>query len=62
MMLNKNEFGKLVKAYRNQRGWPQEELAERWGFTRGYVSMVESGKKKLDSVLQVVRLADILGD
>ena len=59
-MLNKNEFGELVKAYRKQRGWTQEELAERWGYTRGYVSLIEAGKKKLDSVAQVVRLADIL--
>jgi transcriptional regulator with XRE-family HTH domain len=60
MMLNKNEFGELVKAYRNQREWTQEELAERWGHTREYVSQVERGKRKLDSASQVVRLADIL--
>jgi transcriptional regulator with XRE-family HTH domain len=59
-MLNKNEFGDLVRAYRKQRGWTQEELAERWGHSRVYVSQIEAGKKKLDSVVQVVRLADIL--
>ena len=60
MMLNTNTFGDLVRAYRKQRGWTQEELAERWGYTRGYVSLIEAGKKKLDSVVQVLRLADIL--
>jgi transcriptional regulator with XRE-family HTH domain len=60
MALNQNAFGELVRAYRKQRGWTQEELAERWGYTRGYVSLIESGKKKLDSLAQVVRLADIL--
>ncbi|HEU5382838.1 MAG TPA: helix-turn-helix transcriptional regulator [Ktedonobacteraceae bacterium] len=60
MVLNRNAFGDLVRAYRKQRGWTQEELAERWGYTRGYVSLIEAGKKKLDSVTQVVRLADIL--
>ncbi len=59
-MLNKNEFGTLVKAYRKQRGWTQEELAERWGHSRGYVSQIEAGKRKLDSASQLVRLADIL--
>jgi len=59
-MLNKREFGDLVKAYRKQRGWTQEELAERWGHSRAYISQIESGKKKLDSVAQVIRLADIL--
>ncbi len=60
MVLNKNEFGRLVKAYRNQRGWTQEELAGRWGYSRAYISQIEAGKKKLDSVAQVVHLADIL--
>jgi transcriptional regulator with XRE-family HTH domain len=59
-MLNKREFGDLVKAYRKQRGWTQEELAERWGHSRAYISQIESGEKKLDSVAQVIRLADIL--
>ena len=59
-MLDQNRFGELVKAYRKQRGWTQEELAERWGHSRAYVSLIEAGKKKLDSVAQVVRLADIL--
>ena len=26
MVLSKNEFGELVKAYRKQRGWTQEQL------------------------------------
>lgn len=60
MALNKNAFGDLVRAYRKQRGWTQGELAERWGYSRGYVSLIEAGAKKVDSVAQVVRLADIL--
>ena len=60
MVLKKNEFGELVRAYRKQRGYTQEELAERWGHSRAYISLIEAGKKKLDSIAQVVRLADIL--
>lgn len=59
-MLNKNEFGTLVKAYRRQRGWTQEELAERWGHSRAYVSQIEGGRRKLDRSSQVIHLADIL--
>lgn len=59
-MLNKNAFGQLVRSYRQQRGWTQEELAERWGHARVYVSQIEQGKRKLDSMTQVMRLADIL--
>ncbi|HEU5374561.1 MAG TPA: helix-turn-helix transcriptional regulator [Ktedonobacteraceae bacterium] len=60
MRIKKNEFGELVKAYRKQRGWTQEELAERWGYSRVYISQIELGKRKLDSASQVTRLADIL--
>src|SRR5579859_8159171 len=59
-MLNRSTFGQLVRSYREQRGWTQEELAERWGHTRVYVSQIERGKRKLDSMTQVMRLADIL--
>jgi transcriptional regulator with XRE-family HTH domain len=59
-VLNSNAFGQLVRSYRQQRGWTQEELGERWGYTRAYVSQIEQGKRKLDSMTQVLRLADIL--
>jgi transcriptional regulator with XRE-family HTH domain len=59
-VLKNNEFGELVKAYRKQRGWTQEELAERWGHARGYLAQIEGGKRKLDSTAQFIRLADIL--
>ncbi|MBV9614296.1 MAG: helix-turn-helix domain-containing protein [Ktedonobacteraceae bacterium] len=61
MVWNENAFGKLIKTYRERRGWKQEELAERWGFSREYLSQVELGKRKLDKYEQVYRLADILG-
>ena len=59
--MDTNAFGKLVRASREQHGWKQDDLAERWGFTREYVSQVERGKRKLDKLEQVIRLADILG-
>jgi transcriptional regulator with XRE-family HTH domain len=58
--LSNNAFGKLVKSFREQRGWSQGELAEKWGHTREYVSLVERGKRKLDKLEQINRLADIL--
>jgi transcriptional regulator with XRE-family HTH domain len=54
-------FGKLVAAYRRQRGWTQKELAERWGFSREYVCQIERGMRKLEKQEQVTKLADILG-
>lgn len=58
--LSTSAFGKLVRTYRLQRGLSQQELAERWGYSREYVSQIERGKRKLDRVGQVNRLADIL--
>jgi transcriptional regulator with XRE-family HTH domain len=59
-LLSAIAFGKLVKSFREQRGWSQEELATRWGHTREYVSLVERGLRKLDKLEQINRLADIL--
>src|SRR5437667_7621865 len=59
--MDNNAFGKLVRASREKRGWKQEELADRWGFTREYISQIECGKRKLDRPEQVARLANILG-
>ena len=59
-MYHEYSFGKLVRAYREQRQWTQEELANKWGHTREYVSQVERGKRKLDRANQVTRLAEIL--
>ncbi len=55
-----NSFGALVRAFRKQRGWTQQQLAERWGFTREYVSQIELGKRKLYGEQPVMRLAEIL--
>ena len=58
--MNSNTFGRLVRAYREERKWSQEELARHWGYTREYVSQIENGKRQLNRVEQVTRLANIL--
>jgi transcriptional regulator with XRE-family HTH domain len=58
--MSRATFGKLVKTYRQERGWSQEELAARWGYTRVYVSQIERGIRTLNHADQVARLADIL--
>src|SRR5438046_1732937 len=59
-LLSANAFGKLVRSFREQRKWSQGELAEKWGHTREYVSLIERGQRKLDKQEQINRLADIL--
>ena len=58
--LNKTEFGRLVRAYREQRGWTQEQLAESWGYSREYISQIEHGRRKVERLDQISKLADIL--
>lgn len=53
-------FGELVRAFRQQRGWTQRQLADRWGFSREYVSLIELGRRQLYGEEQVFRLAEIL--
>ena len=38
-------FGKFLKRRREQRGWTQEELAERSGLAQGHISQIEKGER-----------------
>jgi transcriptional regulator with XRE-family HTH domain len=58
--LSSNSFGNLVREYREQMGISQEDVAKQWGYTREDVSLIERGKRKLDQIEQVSRLANIL--
>jgi len=52
-------FGKRVRSIRKQRGYSQEDLAERAGLHFTYVSSVERGKRNI-SLVNIVRLARAL--
>ena len=39
----RKKFGKRLRALREERGWSQEEFADRAGLHRTYVSAVERG-------------------
>ena len=56
----RKKFGKRLRALREERGWSQEEFADRAGLHRTYVSAVERGiRNPTLSVLD--RLADAFG-
>ena len=59
--LSGNAFGELVKSFREQRRWSQGKLAQEWGHTREYVSLIERGERKLEKLGQVEQIAEILG-
>ncbi len=49
-------LGKAIKARRSMLRLSQEELAERCGFDRTYISMLERGKRN-PSLLNLLKLA-----
>lgn len=40
-------FGEKVRLLRTKKGWSQEELADKTGFHRTYIGMVERGERNL---------------
>lgn len=53
------EFGRRVRDRRMELGLSQEELAERAGLHRTYISSLEQGRRNV-AVHNVVRLAEAL--
>jgi transcriptional regulator with XRE-family HTH domain len=56
----RKRFGVRVRQLRNDRGWSQEELADRAGLHRTYIGSVERGEQNL-SLVNVEKLAATLG-
>ena len=52
-------FGKRVRELRHQRGFTQEELADRSHLHRNYVGGVERGERNI-SLINIVELAHAL--
>ena len=54
-------FGQKVRSRREEEGWSQEELAEKAGISRNYLSQIERGVATNLSWQVVERLVTVLG-
>lgn len=53
------DFGRAVRVYRGLRQFSQEELADRSGLHRTYISEVERGRRNI-SLASIMKLANAL--
>ena len=56
----KQALGKRIKTLRNELGFSQEELADRAGIDRTYITSVECGKRNI-SIVNIEKIAMALG-
>ena len=52
----KSAVGNRIKVLRNERGYSQEELADRAGIDRTYLTSVERGKRNI-SIVNIEKIA-----
>ena len=64
MKIDHKLIGKRIKTFRQHKGYTQAVLAEKVGATSGYVSLLETGKKKatLEMLLQICACLEITLD
>ncbi|HGM6985559.1 helix-turn-helix domain-containing protein [Serratia marcescens] len=54
------KFGQRVRELRKERGWSQEEFADRCGLDRTYVSGIERGVRN-PTLLSINRISECFG-
>lgn len=56
----RSKFGKRIRELRLQKGWSQEELADKVGLHRTYIGTIERGEQNV-SIDNIEKLAKTLG-
>ena len=60
-MTTKRRLGVVLQGLRARRGLSQQALAARVGVSGAYVAMLETGKRRNQSLMLLQRLAKVLG-
>ena len=62
--MNNASIGKKIRAARENRGWRQEEFAEKIGLSVTYTGMIERGEKvpKLETFIRIANVLEVSAD
>ena len=62
--MNNSSIGKKIRVARENRGWRQEEFAEKIGLSVTYTGMIERGEKvpKLETFIRIANVLEVSAD
>ena len=62
--MNNASIGKKIRAARENRGWRQEEFAEKIGLSVTYTGLIERGEKvpKLETFIRIANVLEVSAD
>ena len=62
--MNTSSIGKRIRKVREQRGWRQEDFAEKIGLSVTYTGMIERGEKvpKLETFITIANVLGVSAD
>ena len=62
--MNLSSIGKRIRKYREEKGWRQEDFAEKTGLSVTYTGMIERGEKvpKLETFITIANVLEVSAD
>ena len=62
--MNTSSIGKRIRKYREEKGWRQEDFAEKVGLSVTYTGMIERGEKvpKLETFITIANVLEVSAD
>lgn len=62
--MNMSSIGKRIRKYREEKGWRQEDFAEKIGLSVTYTGMIERGEKipKLETFITIANVLGVSSD